>query len=776
MAKPNLNVVLGNMGVQGIDRLRGGGAQLNLQGANVGLDPEYAQKAQEIGNFSNSLQTLGSAFGSWMQKRDVEVKKTGEDRANYLMQHFTPEQLQKARQDGALQFQDDPYAMKALNIKIGQSISMDVDSDISKRIQNGEFADRASLDKARATAMNQQAKGLAEAYGANFDDTDLQAGMNSQVVERNITLYGQHDSWLDTSLKNKAQVQQKTEQTSLFRDENFLKDPNSVSVVFGKQSQDRKLAGWSDDVMQANTKSAIADIANSPGGLSWINNAEKTTVDYNGQKISPKALFSEEQWQSLKLKATSVQFDRDAAVKEKFNVDLASIQYNPDIDEAERQLAILKESYNKQVPTDISTPERDQMIALEKTMIAKRAEQNLATQKQLVKRNQDENKFMVFDQQFNKRLSGQFVPTDYANMPSNEATGEFTRSDAVNYANRKLAQIDASSLTQEQKDDRKMALLRADSEKGPFREMYGVAVSDAQREWSGAVISGKKPESTPAMDNLRRVRARDPALFNSLYPEQGAFFNTMDQMDQLGVDAQVFIDADRQVKSQSIDQRRAADENWKSLKNDSTSPELSRLPTQLDSTARQIYDATVFRTGNNDLARDQVNRFLKENTVTFTGDDVEGDTIGVVPRNLLTVTDDPASYTQGKAILERAKQGITQANPWVTSKNLDITTSGNNIYITDTTGQIRVRYDRDTLARVYREEQTREMTKVEAEALAKATERAPISQIPKARKQAAERVQQKRKQVPNNIYGGQSEGAKAISDDFGTFINKIKGN
>ncbi|WP_459594936.1 hypothetical protein, partial [Enterobacter hormaechei] len=66
------------------------------------------------------------------------------------------------------------------------------------------------------------------------------------------------------------------------------------------------------------------------------------------------------------------------------------------------------------------------------------------------------NKSLVIDKQFQKRLNGEYVSTNYKDMPTNENTGEFTHSDMVNYANQKLAEIEAMDLTPEQKDKLKL--------------------------------------------------------------------------------------------------------------------------------------------------------------------------------------------------------------------------------------------------------------------------------------------------------------------------------
>ncbi|WP_236532886.1 hypothetical protein, partial [Escherichia coli] len=96
-----------------------------------------------------------------------------------------------------------------------------------------------------------------------------------------------------------------------------------------------------------------------------------------------------------------------------------------------------------------------------------------AAAKEMDKRQKTINKNQVIDQQFTKRISGQYVSTSYKDMPTNENTGEFTHSDMVNYANGKLAEIDQMQLTEQQKDRMKLSYLRADSDGGAFRTVVG---------------------------------------------------------------------------------------------------------------------------------------------------------------------------------------------------------------------------------------------------------------------------------------------------------------
>ncbi|WP_206666519.1 hypothetical protein, partial [Xylella fastidiosa] len=66
------------------------------------------------------------------------------------------------------------------------------------------------------------------------------------------------------------------------------------------------------------------------------------------------------------------------------------------------------------------------------------------------------NKLDVIDKQFQKRINGEWVSTDFKDMPTNENTGEFKHSDMVNYANKKLAEIDRMDIPDSAKDMMKL--------------------------------------------------------------------------------------------------------------------------------------------------------------------------------------------------------------------------------------------------------------------------------------------------------------------------------
>ena len=75
----------------------------------------------------------------------------------------------------------------------------------------------------------------------------------------------------------------------------------------------------------------------------------------------------------------------------------------------------------------------------------------------------------------------------------------------------------------------------------------------------------------------------------------------------------------------------------------------------------------------------------------------------------------------------------------------------------DTTGTVRIRYDKELLQREYQATAAKQAKEAEEKALKDAQKRAPITAATQARKVAAERVRAKKKTVPKSIYGGEGK-------------------
>lgn len=739
-----INTALGSIGTPGMARVRGFSGQ-NYQAAQ--------QQAKPVGQdvWGPIMDFAGRAVDAY----DNRAKSRADERSDEIIRKLTPEQRRTAIQNGTLLYQDDPYAMEALKVKTGRNAAFLVDDDVMQKVKEGQFRTRQEMEEYRHSRMQDGARSYAEQFGINDADENFQKGFNSNITERNISLYGAHDNFLSDQAQKGALVNSKVELNGVLSDPAMLTRPDA-GEFFTKYIDNALKVGSIPSDSQASQviSSSLNDVVQRTGGANFLMSIADKPVTLNGSTSTYKELMGDEQWNSLMIKAQSNQFQNDAKLQEKFQLDINSALNQENVSSGWEMLQAQKEQLDKIQPGEELTPQRQMLIQAQAQLQDRFRQESKATAKAMDDQKKGLNKQQVIDQQFQKRLTGDYVSTDFKDMPVNENTGEFKHSDMVNYANQKLASIDQMQLTDAQKDRMKLDYLRADSSAGPFRTAVGQMVTDAGQEWSAAVINGQLSSDTPALNNLRRMRNADPELVAALYPEQADLFLTMDMMDKQGIDPQVIIDADRSRRSLTKEMQYEDDKAWASLKNNSESPELSRIPASLDGMARKMYDSVKYRTGNSDMAMQQVDKFLKDSTVTFNGDGVDGDAIGIIPKNALQVSDDPKSWESGRDIIDAARKGIIETNPWITNKQLTVYQQGNSIFMMDTTGTVRIRYDRDVLQREFQRTQQLAADKAREEALAEANKRAPIAAVNKVsdeiksgkRKGLAQRSQEFREQ------------------------------
>lgn len=737
----------------GLSRLRGGAGGMGYRAATTQAEQPRSSLLDTIGRFAKAGADMYTA-------KEQRARDLADERSNEIIRKLTPEQRRKALNNGTLLYQDDPYAMEALRVKTGRNAAYLVDDDVMQKIKEGVFRTREEMEEYRHSRLQEGAKAYAEQFGIDPEDVDYQRGFNGDITERNISLYGAHDNFLSQQAQKGAIMNSRVELNGVLQDPDMLRRPDSADFFESYISNGLVTGAIPSDAQATQLISqAFSDASSRAGGADFLMRVGDKKVTLNGATTTYKELMGEEQWNALMVTAQRAQYDNDAKLNEKFQLDVNSALFVDDPRVGWEKLQGIKAELDKYQPGEQMTPQRATLIEAQKQLRAKMVEWAKNEAKALDEAQKADNKFRVIDAQYQKRINGEWVSTDFKDMPTNDNTGEFKHSDIINYANKKLADIDAMGIPDGAKDRLKLQYLQSDSKDGPFRTAIGTMVQDAAQEWSSSVMNGKLADKTPAMDALRRIRNADPYLIASLYPEQAELFLTMDLADRQGVDVQELIDADRQMATRSKEQRFEDDRAFEKALNDSKVPEIANMPTELRGLARKIYDSVKYRTNNVDMAMTEMQKFLKESTTTFNDDspDNEG-VIGVIPRNYLQVNDDPKSWKQGKDIIDAALKGIIAANPSMASDKMTVSVIGKSIYIMPTTGTgPRVRYDKEMLSKVWKETQERlaaeAVEKARDKAIKDANKRAPIVAAKKAREAAAKRVRDKRKQTPKFIYG-----------------------
>lgn len=725
-----LQSALSSSGRPQISRLRGANTNAGYRAATINPAP------QPKSSLLDSLGKLVEIGADTYQKIEDKKQSAADERSNEIIRKLTPEQRREAIANGTLLYQDDPYAMKALKVKTGRNAAYLIDDDVMQKVKNGEFRSRDDMEKYRHERLQSGAESYADEFGIDHNDADFQSGYNADITERNISLYGAHDSFLSDQAQKGAVVGSRVELNGVLSDPAMLRRPDSAEF-FSNYIKNGLNTGAipSDSQAQQLIGASLTDVSNRPGGADFLLSLKDQKVKLNGTESTYGELMGEDSWNALMVTAQKSQFDNNAKLTEAFSLKVNSAMNQEDPRLGWEMLQGVKADLDKLQPGEELTPQRQQMIQAQEQMQNKMRQWTASQQEAMDNAQKTNNKQTVIEDQFQKRINGQYVSTAYGDLPTNENTGEFTHSDMVNFANMKLSQIDAMDLPDAQKDRMKLSYLRADSKDGAFRTAIGTMITDANQEWSSATINGKMPESTPALDSLRRIRNADPQLIAGLYPEQAELFLTMDMMDKQGVDPQVIIDADKLKSTRSREEQFEDTKAFEAALNSSNATEISRLPSSLRDSARKIYDSVKQRSGNPNLAMAQMTKFLQDSTYTFADGDVDGDTIGVIPKNALQVNDDPASWEQGRDILEEARKGIIKSNPWITNGQLTMYQQGDSIVMMDTTGTVSIRYDKDILSREWQRNQEILNEKAVEKAIKAANKRAPISQVNKARKE-----------------------------------------
>lgn len=710
-----------NRRVMGQGRAAGKGISLDYQAANIQGQQGDSGLAKALTNFVES--------GTGMYKQFQEKQKSqADERSNEIIRKLTPQQRRDAIQNGTLLYQDDPYAMEALRVKTGRNAAYAVDDEINVKIQNGEFRTRGDMEEYRHQRLQDAAKSYADEAGINPADENYQKGFNADITDRNIAIYGSFNKYFSQQSEQTAMLNTRIELNSFLNDGDLMRSPESGKAFMAYMRDGLTSAAIpSDQRAREVITQTVRDAIQKSGGSNFLQQVRGERIQLNGVDATVEEIVGPDVFNAAMVEAQGTEYQLVAKYQEDLTLGVQSavLQDDPTIGLA--QIQKLKEQNNALQPGEELTPQRQMLISAEASLLEavkrKSAKQVEANTKLI----QQQNKQLVIDQVYQQRLNGDNVSTSYEDLPVSAATGEFKRSDMNNYAVGKLQQIDKMDIPEAAKDAQKVALLRADTNNGPFRNAFQTLTQDASGEWQAAVIRGQyDPEKMQRFESLRKVYTQDPASFASLYPEQAGLFTTFEQMDRLGLDPQTMIEADKQASSQSREMRIESDKAWQELKNDSKNKELSRLPTSMDASARKVWDSWYYRTGNADAATQNTQRWLNENTVTFSADGQDGKSIGMVSRNQLMIGDNPESWQVGRDIIDTARKKLIETNPWVVNSQLTVMEQNGSVYLQDATGTIRIKYDKEVVGKLYREQQKKAQDAAYAQAEKDANKRARI--------------------------------------------------
>lgn len=669
------------------------GTQLAPKEALKHVGPATIEAPRGSTGLADSVRNFVGVAKDTYNQYDAAMQKQAEERSNEIIRKLTPDQRREALADGTLLYKDDARAMTLLRQKTGRNAAFEVDSEIQGKINRGEFRDRATMDSYRQQRLADRSKSYAEQAGINPEDVDYKRGFDTDIMQRNAGLFDLHNQFLSKNLEAQASIEARNDLTPLANDPTFLGSKDGAYIVTNYFNKGLETGEIPSDREATNALTMWStDVVTKDGGADWLRNAKDHKINVLGGSQTIENLLGPEVYQNLITKADTATYERNAKRTETFHLGIANATAQADPAAGWQMLNKLEQENDWVQKGEQMTPQRQALIAAKAQMIeaVKRASQT--GNAELEKRAQADNRQLAIDEAYTARMDGRTLSVDPKFLPVDDNTGEYKDSDMATYAHGKLNQIDQMGIPQDQKDAKKLALLRADYAKGPFQAAFGTLTQDASREWQAALISGNA-ENMPRLTELQRIYQMDPGTMAQLYPEQAGMMETLKFMGKNGLEPQILVDAQRN-KPKDENEKRYREEQWAAIKNDSATAEvLKYIPGEMEAMARSVFDAHSSLTGDSSAASKAVTEFLQENTVSFTegGGWAPGSGTrafhGMLQKSdLMTDPNRSESWQDGKVIVDDFMGQLQKDSVWGAS-GMSVSSRNGSIVIQNMTGK-----------------------------------------------------------------------------------------
>jgi len=684
-----------------------GGRQGFRAGTGAGYKAAHIKPEQIDTSLGDSLRGLvksaSGAYGAYADQRQSKA----DERSNEIIRKLTPEQRREAIGNGTLLYKDDPYAMQQLRYKSGRNAAYEVDSEVQQEVQKGSFRTRQELDEWRQTRLEQKSQNYAQMAGIDPSDTDYQNGFNSDITRRSAAVYDMHSQYLSKNLETQAVLETRADLQPMLDDPKQLSHLRSADFFVNYVNNGLKSGIFPSDGHAVKAVQLIASEAvNKEGGVQLLDNLGEKAINVYGGQRKIRDLIEPTIYEGLKVQAQNAAYTRDSKRTESLQLGIANAIHSDDPAEGWQKLNKLEQENDWIQTGPQMTPVRQSLIQAKAQLIGLVAQNSKQQAIQLQKNAQTDNRLAVIDNAYTRRQAGENVAVEPKFLPTNGNTGDkFTDADMATYAAKKLNQIDAMDVPGSKKAELKASLLRADYEKGPFQAAFKTLLTDASREWQGALLSPEPVTDTPRLRELQASYQQDPSTVAQLFPEQAGLLEKLRYAAEAGIEPQVLIDAEKSRQGIRKDEQTARDQQWTSIKNDSTFKELKYLPNTFETQARQVYDAATLRNGDPNEAAKAVSDYLSKTAVSFIESNGRFSSDGfhgmVSKRDLMTDPNDVNSWQTGKTIIDDTMSYLKTLPEW-SEGGLSVQSSNGALWITNPLGK-RYRISKEAIGNLARD-------------------------------------------------------------------------
>lgn len=623
-------------------------------GTYQAVKPQVHAESLNLGMMQAGMQ-IGEGIKSGIQLGIKKRQERGVERANEIfLKGLTPEQMKEARSSGQLLYQDDPYAMQALEREIGRQEAFNIDALVKAAVAKGDFPDRKSMENYRLELIKKSLENTPAIYGFDPTSSQFRDGFETDIVDRNIQLYQAQAVQTDQTRREEADVVVKNNIKTILE----TPEVDSVKGTIDYLNQQRNLGLIrNDDEYKKHMNDALTEVANK-GDVGDVEAFVDAPITVEGKDTTIRALLGDAQTDQFIMTAGTNAYMKNQEKQIEFQRDINKITHGDmsTLEGVATAKAILEKQWNQVFSMNQDHPmwtkHKDALIEAEAQL---NANIRTANEKQKVALKEDfqtNQRYDEIDARVERRLTGEGVPLGIDTFEETQFTGKYTTNDFAMYFNRKLEAIDADeTLTPKQRSIKKMTIgnVMKDADKAGFGAWYNSQMGTIQNELdsvSFAVSAGMEIPDTPTFNQYGNMYAEDPKLFMNVFGEDAQMALNLATAKSLSVDYATYMKGAKTVQSLDVAARKQFDQEW-AAQVDKSGGVLKKLTPQ----QREIYRGWAAATHgvgfNTALAR--IVEHADANFISV------GD-IGTVKRSVLMTNDKVESADEGAEVLETYMQ------------------------------------------------------------------------------------------------------------------------
>ncbi|UTQ78178.1 internal virion protein [Aeromonas phage JELG-KS1] len=504
-------------------------------------------------NFASQLTGIAGGVAQYAANYDAHREKTGVQRKNEIMlQNLKPEEMRKLREEGLLLYQDDPYAMRALDRTLGRQEAYSAESVIQERIAQGYYKSREEMEEERANVLESRMETMAESFGIDPKNRAwFSEGFYSDMDERSFAIYNAMDKKVDEYNRNNATVATDSEVSEL------IKSGNGQHVIQYLQRQVQHGVIRTEQDMEAHLVRGMKELSQQANSADLVNALADTEIELYGTKTTLRTRMGDEYIKTLVNQSAQASLNNNWKSQQWFMNQLYFLQ-SPDFtqpDAIEKGLDAIRdlENFANLSQGDAATAARIQIEQAKAQFDKLHREFNTKQTAEITKQQQQKVRISVLDAAVNGRLTGDTTHSlKLSAFEETASTGKFDTNDWNAYYSFKTDEIDKGDGSPEQKALKKLqlgVLLKdiPDSGFGAHYQEHFTRVTSEVSKYAAALDAGAELPETPQLDKMMEFYNASPELFSQTFGPDFPMANAIAVSATMGIHPSVMIQGQKRL-------------------------------------------------------------------------------------------------------------------------------------------------------------------------------------------------------------------------------------